>query len=835
MSSRTPATPILWIAGAVLAGQCAAPATAGWALPAAAATAAALTLARSPQSESARLIALAALALAAGHRTLDTRLHPDLPESHIARLASAHVHLSATIEEPPAARPAGLRLVLRAEAVRRGSEWRQASGRVLLTVRRSGRDWLRGDRVALRLRLRAPRNFGNPGEFDYEHYLARRAIYTTGYADSDADWQRLPRSNDPSWVDRVRSRAMATLEQVAPEHLRPVAAALLLGDGSSLPADLRRKYARAGVSHVLAVSGLHIGLVAGGGYAASRWLLSRSEFVLLHANVPKLATAVSLPPVLVYAAIAGPAAATLRATVMAIAFLSALLLDRSRYWTASITAAAAAVSIVSPGAMFEASFQLSFAALIGIVTAGRRLRDAFDRVAERRLLRLRAPRLHAVARWLVLSQCVTIPAILATAPLTLYHFQQLSVVGLLGNLLVVPVTGMAAVSVGLSAVLINPLLPGLGGVLFAACCACLAAGDLMVAWLAEFPGADVRVPTPRGTDIAAYYALLAAAILRPSPGRRALLLATSLIVAVQAAAWWVERHGDELRVTFISVGQGDCTLVEFPGGDTMLVDGGGLSATFDVGERVIAPFLLRRKILRLDIVVVTHPDFDHYGGLPHLIEHFRPKEIWTNGSHGRGRRYEDFHERVTTSGASLHVVERGYEREIGGANVRVIHPPLAPARPVNDDSVVLRVEFGPTSFLLTGDVERGGEARMVGRGDLPSTVLLVPHHGSRTSSSPLLLDTAQPAIAVVSSGFGNRYNLPHPSIVERYTNRGIELLGTAHDGAIEFRMVADGRGTLSYGRRWRRQRSLSTGAANSLNQLPFLESANPFRPAAPST
>ncbi len=805
MSARPPSTPILWLSGGLLGGQIAAPWTTGWAFAAAALTAALVVVARAPRSHSGRMVALAALAAAVGHQQLDARLNPALPPHHIARFDSDRVVLRGTIEQRPSRRAAGLRFVFEVDGERRGKEWVAHSGQVLLTVGNSRRDWRRGDRLTARIRLRTPRNFGNPGEFDYEHYLARRGIYATGYSHSDEDWQRLERTDAASWADSVRWHASSTLEQVAPPHLRPVAAALLLGDGASIPQEIRRRYARAGVSHVLAISGLHVGLVVAGAYAGLRWLLARSEHLLLAYHVPKLATAASLPPLLAYTAIAGASAATLRAAVMAALLLSALLIDRPRHWPSTLAAAAAAVCLTSPGAVFEASFQLSFAAVIAIVSGGRRLRDAYDARAERRLLRLAAPRRHAVARWLALSQAVTMLAIAVTAPLTLYHFQQLSLVGLISNLVVVPITGMGAVGVGLAAVLVNPLLPGLGGILFGACCMLLQIGDTITTGFAALPGADLHLPVPSIAEIAAYYALLATALIHSARGRVAAIAATLTVIAIQLGSWHVERvTSDELRLTFLSVGQGDSILVELPGGDVMLVDGGGLSSTFDVGERVVAPLLLRRKILAVDTIVLTHPDFDHYGGLGYIAQRFGVGELWSNGSRGSGQRYRDFQDRIAGAGVSEVTVRRGLRRTIGGVDLRVVHPVESGADDSNDASVTLHLSFGGVAILLTGDLEKSGELALLRHGgDLRSAILKVPHHGSATSSTTQLLNAVQPHLAVVSAGHLNRYRMPHPEVVERYRGRKTRLLRTDLDGAIEIRIAPSGTVRITSGRRWR--------------------------------
>lgn len=808
MPSGPPATPILWICCGYLIGQLAAPWTPGRSFSAAAVTAAIGVAVRSPRRQAARLVATAAMAAAIGHWQLDDRLTPALDPGHVAELvrgAPADAMLRGTIIDPPAERPAGLRFTIDVDAKKSGDTWIAAHGRVLLTVRQSARYWRRGDRLEARVRLRPPRNFGNPGEFDYEQFLARRAVYLTGYDSSDAAWRRLPRPEPPAWNDALRDAAATALDHVASPHLQPIATALLLGDVASIPEPIRERYARAGVSHILSISGLHVGLVAAAAFLAARWLLARSERVLLTANVPKMATVASLPPVIVYAAIAGSSAATLRANIMAALFLAAMLLDRRRHWPTAVAGAASAVCAASPGALFEASFQLSFAAVIAIVAGGRPLRDLLDAAAEHSLWRLTHPRLLGVARGAVLSQGVTTLALLATAPLTLYHFQQLSLVGLISNFFVVPLTGFAAVGSGLAGVLLTPALPGIGACLLAVCCAFLTAGDWLTAWFANLPGADLHLITPNAFETALYYAVLALPLV-PAPRPRAAAAGTvALLSALQIASWRVEHNGEDLRITFISVGQGDSALVEFPGGHVMLVDGGGLSPGFDVGQRVIAPLLLRRKIDRIDTVVLTHPDFDHYGGLPYIVERFSAPELWHNGSRGDGASFAKLLETAERS-ATRHVqVQRGFARNIGGADVRILHPSPGAATAENDSSVVLSIRYGGVGVLLTGDIEEGGERALLRAGSAPrADILKVPHHGSRSSSTEPWLTAVQPRIAVASCGHRNRYGMPHPTVIDRYARHGIALLRTDRDGAVEIRISSTGATSTTIGRRGRR-------------------------------
>ncbi len=813
-ASAQPRTPILWLAAGLLCGQIVATATGNPAFPAAAATAAIAIAGRRQRSEAAICVVIAAAAAALGFIMLDGTLRPDFAAHHIARHRARDAEVRARVIGHPARRSSGRRFTIAVEALRRRGRWQPASGRVLLTARDAQRYWKSGDRFTARIRLREPRNFGNPGELDYERFLARRRIYRTAFAFSDSKWQRLPRRVAPTWSESVRQRARAALTQVASTEVRPIAAALLLGDGASIPPATRRRYARAGVSHVLAISGLHIGLIAAAAFATVRWLLARSERLSLRHNLPKAATIASLPPLLVYAAIAGASAATVRAAVMAVLFLTALLLDRARYWPATLAAAAAVICTATPGAMFDASFQLSFAAVIAIIAGAPRLQRSYDAWAERRMLPLRFPRASTLARWLALSQTVTLLALVATAPLTLHHFHHLSLSGVLSNLFIVPITGMAGVSIGLLGVLLTPALPGIGAVFLALCCGILTIGDWLTTAFARLPLADLPLPAPAAGEILAYYALLASPLIRQRRIRRFASALAALAIAIIAAGWIVERfYSDELRITFISVGQGESTLLELPGGHTILVDGGGLSSTFDTGERIVAPLLRRRKIRRIDTAIVTHPDYDHYGGLAYVAEHFDVGEIWSNGGRGRGDRFRDFQRRLDATGVPQRVVSRGFTATINGVRLAVLHPDDVDAAETNDSSIVLRLSYGGVGLLLTGDIERTAERSLLHRRDeVRATLLKVPHHGSRTSSTSAFLEAVRPCWAIVSSGYRNRYEMPHASVVARYAKRGIGVVRTDSDGAIEVRIAPSGTFQITRGHR-RRHESIHSAAS----------------------
>jgi competence protein ComEC len=759
---------------ALVAGEMAA---AAWAVPyrsLGALTAAALVGALTCGRPRPRLL-LGAAALAAfglGAARSHAVLYPELPPSHVVHLElPTRTTLVARVAEPPEQRPRQTILVVEAEQVMEAGVLRRAEGRVRLSVRRPGRRWRYGDRLRVTTTLRLPRNFENPGRFDYVAHLARRKVHVTASVWDAATIRRLPASRGGARLrlERWRARVAALITASVPAPRGPLLQALVLGDQGGIRQDLRDAFMRAGVVHVLSVSGLHVALVAAGAFALAQRLLGRSEWLLLAVPVRPLAAALALVPVALYTVLSGLGIPVLRAAVMVVAATAGQLLGRPIDPLRSLVVAALGLALVFPTAALDAGTQLSFVSVAAIAWGARRL-GAGE---------------HGRTRWrdaIVASPC----ALVGTAPLTALHFGQVSLAGVVANPVVVPIFGSAVVLLGLVGAVAEPVSHAVAATSFVLAGQLLRVGVAAVAAFAALPGASVGVPTPSLAELVLLYAMAAGLLLRGTNRRVIVVLTTAGLLADAAWSGAGALGARALRVTFLDVGQGDAAVVELPGGHTLVVDAGGFPGSeFDTGEGVVAPFLRQRGILHPDALVMTHAHPDHAGGLASLLRRHRPREFWWTGVPGTGSGWRRLERAIVRSGARVRVLSAGASLPDFARGIVVLHPDDPRGLSQNDSSLTLRVRGGGGTVLLTGDIEAAAEARLLaGRAPLDGTILKVPHHGSRTSSGPAFIAAVRPVVAVMSVGADNRYGLPAPVVEARYASAGTCVLRTDRCGAV---------------------------------------------------
>jgi competence protein ComEC len=585
-------------------------------------------------------------------------------------------------------------------------------------------------------------------------------------------------------VDEARRRVRQRIEATYPTEAVGLARALVLGE-TDLERDVSEAFRRTGLSHILAVSGTHLVVAVLGLERALRALLVRVRAVAERVVAARVTALLALPLVWGYASIAGGSGSVVRAALMVSVHLVATALGRRPSGTRSFSAALAVGLVGDPMLVFDASFTLSAAATFGLLALGGSIAGALGG----------APREGApwwARAWAAVAQSAgsTVAATLACLPLTAAMSGEVSLVGIVANLVAAPIGELFALPFAIVHAVAAPWPSVERGA------ALVAGGALravaLVAKLAASVGGTVEIPPPTMAHLAVL--ALAAVVFGFRGGSWGRVVgALAALVAVELGVRARETRHHELRVTVLDVAQGDAIFVELPQGQVMLIDGGGLPGQpLDLGARVIRPFLRAKRRDRLDYVVLSHPHPDHYGGLRSVVEGASSVgELWEGGDRGMPI-LDGLRARVAERGGVVREPHElcGGPRELGGALVEVLSPCSVDAleRSANDRSLVVRIRYGDHAFLFTGDAEEEAERELVDRGeDLRADVLKVGHHGSRTSTGAAWLDAVRPTYAAISCGVRNRFGHPHSQTSERLAERGITTLRTDEAGAWTFR------------------------------------------------
>jgi competence protein ComEC len=687
--------------------------------------------------------------------------------------------------------------------------FRSVDGTVLVRLRGQWpADILPGARLAMRVSLQRPFGYSTPGSFDYPTHLARQDIWVSGTISTPLHLYRLEQQatllHRLRFVpENLRHNLGVAIDRSVPPPLQGIYRALLIGDQSQVDDNTRRLFRDSGCMHILSISGLHFAIIATLLFFILFWLLRRWPWIVLRFNVRKIAMLLCLPPLCFYALLAGMNTPVLRSLIMSCTAILALCTDRRKSICTLLALAALIILLANPQALFTVSFQLSFAAVAAITLISPELRAiSVSRDEKGRetsyYLRLR--------RWAMAALLVSGVASLGTAPLLLSHFNQVSLVAPLTNLVVEPLICLWSLPLALLACLALPVSPDLSALLLEIGGPGLKISLKVMDISTALSFSTVWLPTPKPWLIAAFYASMGLLVLNLRRKKSvhvglSMLFAGTVLLFVFPPSELTKKLKKDLTVTFLDVGQGSATLLEFAGGYRLLIDGGGSSfSARTVGETVIAPFLWQKGITSLDQIIVTHPDADHYNGIPFLVRHFSPTLLWTNTRSGHDRFYQDFLAEAELEG--VHVFVPGAGEQVGRPDIGAVTCLSNLAEESgrkgrtredagNDSGLVLQAKMGDFSILFPGDISQSGERQFIGKADPASTMLLSPHHGSKSSNSQAFLSAVHPRIMLVSAGQGRSMHFPHPGLESQCSSQGITMLTTARSGTIT--AVTDGR------------------------------------------
>ncbi len=628
-----------------------------------------------------------------------------------------------------------------------------------------------GDRIQARVHWHAPRNHNNPGGFDFEAYCFDRHIALIGSAKGAVTVL----ASNASWLQGVRQRIRDALQGL-PNAQAGILEALLLADRSHIPARIQDVFAATGAMHLLAISGLHVGMAAALGFGLCWWLLTRREAWMVRFPVRGISLIAGFAVAVAYASLAGWPLPAERATMMLAAGALAWWLKARAAPLNTMLAALILMLLLDAQAVESISLWLSFSATAAILFwAGKQGPHADG---------FRIRRVFAGMLW------VTLIASLATLPLVAQAFGRLPIYGLPTNMVMIPLYSLFVLPLALAgAILAGAGISSAATGLFSVAGYGIDMGNRLLAWVSQWPDGHLWIPSVPWwlTGLYVSGAIFSAALLWK--GRRrvgwSLMIWTVVIYGIVATR---ERAPAQMQLTAWDVGQGAAASLVSPDGHVLVVDAPGRRGSRFNGGTIVAAGLRAGGITHIDILVITHAQSDHMGGMMRLMDQVNDvKELWLADVPDVKRHpvIQRLVRRVRSHGGHVRWLKQGDKIKFDGVQGRVLWPPAGyhPLNP-NNGSLVLSFQLeNGKRLLFPGDIEARAEAGIVAHGMRPQDVMLMPHHGSTTSSTPAWVRAARPEVAIAQTGYANRYGFPRPQVVQRYERSGARVWNTS-EGAV---------------------------------------------------
>ena len=618
-----------------------------------------------------------------------------------------------------------------------------------------------GDIWQLKVKLKKTYAFMNPGGFDYELWMLRQGVTATGYVKQDKQNKKIG-VNNTYFIEKLRYKIADELKHKLEKPLLGLMLALSLGDRSELEVEQWKVLSQTGTNHLIAISGLHLSLVAGFIYILARFFWSRFHFLTQRVSSPLFASVMAFVAAFLYALLSGFALPAQRALIMIAVFLLAIFSAKQVRAINVICIALILVLTLDPFAVLAADFYLSFMAVIFILY----------------ISRFRINNHHKLIQWIRLQCLLSI----ALSPILIFWFKQVPLYGALANLIAIPIVGFLIVPLALIALILLFPLPAVSQSIYELIDKINQINWAYLEFLSEQTGAVI--PISVSSVISFILAMIGILILTMPKGLPARYLGLFFLLPLLFPI--TEKLGQgEFEFVMLDVGQGLAAVIKTKEHVLVYDSGAKYSKRFNIGDAVIKPYLREMNIRQISMLLISHGDNDHIGGAKAVLENFTVDQVLTSVP----TEFTDEYSKNLTK--ACHVGQQWYW---DGVYFEILHPRLNKLYDGNNASCVLRVSSGKGSVLLTGDIEKEAEKSLVERygGALEADILLVPHHGSKTSSNESFIAAVSPKYAFISAGYRNRFGFPKEDIIQRYDAHNVKTIVSYKTGEISAKFRDEG-------------------------------------------
>ncbi len=727
-----------------------------------------------------------------GYFSIQMKLYPVLPDNHISHFMDIKkVAIKGKIVSFARHYEKKIKVILQCEnLIIPGQKMDNVTGRIDLSIYLSSGPTLQyGDMIEFESTIRPVQNFENPGAFDYVRYFKLMGLAGTAYCDQKKI--RLRNESDPKSILVLFIRSIEKtridfynfiLDHTGHSETGKTLASLITGKTELIPPDFRELFSKAGISHLFAISGLHLSIIGLLFFNIFFKFLSISPKYLITGRAKKSAGVLTIIPLIFYCIFSGFSHSTQRAFIMAVVLLFSFISEKEKDVLSSLSIAGILILIFDSSALFSISFQLSFIA-VSFIIFGLSL-----------IKQISFPYKDHLWGKSALLLCVTFFASLGTFPLTAHYFYTVSVVQLISSFFFIPLIGFFVLPLGIFSLLCFSFLPVFSGWIIEICHLLISFTILSSNTIVSIPFSWVRIMTLDWFEISLIYLVFVFiyAALKGKWKISAAIVVLLIFLSIHnfSKARPIKNVNEMLRITNIDVGQGNSALIQTPQGHNILLDGGGFSelSAFDTGKYILAPFLWKNKINTLDYIILSHPESDHINGLIYILNNFKVHTLIKNADITETQTYKTLINLCRNKGVRIwNPSTKGETMYIGETALLFFEADGRPSSgDLNNNSLVFKMSYKEFAMLFPGDILSSREKKLAktNGSNLQSEILLAPHHGSSSSSTEIFLDKVLPKSVIVSCGRNNRYNFPHPDIVKRYEDMGIRILRTDRDGAV---------------------------------------------------